>query len=285
MDESGAYGPVAVLFDQELEKALLQLKSEDPKRVETAIANYVALQNVKPSKEALVAFVKDNAPAGSGKRLLSLIDSMSDAEIAGSFAIIGRDAGKSEATFFEAMYLLNYACQEDIPFNTYEGYEKFTASLKYPYLADEWKGMSEFFFGGCSAYKPQPRDNWTVPVVSDIPTLSIGGYYDSQTPASWAKVAIEKLSNAQAFLIPEAGHGALLYQPCVADMGVAFTNNPTRKLDGHLPEEHQGELGLSAVDKDEVTSHRLALRQPAASASASEQNQRSPRASEMRVLS
>ncbi len=31
-------------------------------------------------------------------------------------------------------------------------------------------------------------------------------------------------------MIPEAGHGAILYQPCVSDLGVAFMNNPQRKL-------------------------------------------------------
>ncbi len=71
---------------------------------------------------------------------------------------------------------------------------------------------------------------------SDIPTLSIGSLYDSQTPASWAKVATEQLSNAQVFMIPEAGHGALLYQPCVADMGVAFINQPGRKLSNDCAE-------------------------------------------------
>jgi hypothetical protein len=70
-----------------------------------------------------------------------------------------------------------------------------------------------------------------VPVESAIPTLSIGGFYDTQTPASWAKVAVETMSNAQAFMIPEAGHGAVLYQPCVAQVGVAFTDNPKRKFD------------------------------------------------------
>ncbi|MCU0252044.1 MAG: alpha/beta hydrolase [Vicinamibacterales bacterium] len=235
MDETGAYGPVAVLFDRELEKALRALKAEGPAKLERALTNYVALQNVEPSKQALAGFVKDNIQAGAEKRLLALVESMNDAEVAGSFAIIKRDAASSEAGFFGNMYLYNYACQEDVPFNTFGGYQAFTASLKYPYLGDVWGPMAKMFFGACSAFTPQPRQNWQEPVVSDIPTLSIGGLYDTQTPASWAKVATEKLSNAQVFLIPEAGHGALLYQRCVADMGVAFTTNPARKLDDTCP--------------------------------------------------
>jgi hypothetical protein len=80
------------------------------------------------------------------------------------------------------------------------------------------------------------RANWHEPVTSAIPTLSFGSLYDVQTPASWAKVAIEKLSNAQAFMIPEAGHGAVVYQPCVAEMGVAFIDNPQRKFDNACAE-------------------------------------------------
>lgn len=230
VDTSGQFGPVAVLFDRELEFALRAAKNEDPSKLEAMLTDYVALQNIAPSKNALVEFVKAYTSGDTQHRLLALIDSMSAAEVSGSFAIIQRDASASEAHFFESMYLLNYACQEDIPYNSFEGYKAYTAGLKYPHLGEHWDANARMFFGACRAFTPHPREQWHEPVASDIPTLSIGGLYDSQTPASWAKVAIEKLTNAQAFLIPEAGHGALLYQPCVADMGVAFTNNPARKL-------------------------------------------------------
>jgi hypothetical protein len=49
-------------------------------------------------------------------------------------------------------------------------------------------------------------------------------------------VAVEKLTNSQVFMIPEAGHGSILYQPCVSDMGVAFVNNPHRKLSNDCAE-------------------------------------------------
>jgi pimeloyl-ACP methyl ester carboxylesterase len=229
-DVNTLYGPVAVLFDGELEKALLAARGGDKARAEAMVSDYVALQTAKPSKEALAAFVRTHTAGEATSRLLALIDGMSAAELAGSFAIIRRDAAKSEAAFFDNLYLLNYACQEDLPFNTYEGYKATTASQKYPYIGDGYDPLAQFVFGSCIPFKQHPRDNWQVPVASDIPTLSLGGLYDSQTPASWSKVAVEKLSNAQVFLIPEAGHGSMIYQPCVADMGVAFLNNPRRKL-------------------------------------------------------
>ena len=230
LDAALNYGPVADLFDRELEKALIAAKGTNTANAEKMVSDYVALQNTDPSKENLNTFVTTHTTGEASTRLLALIDSMSESELAGSYAIIRRDAEKSEKGFFENLYLFNYACQEDIPFNSYEGYQKFTASLKYPFIGDAYDPLAKLVFGACLSFKPQQRDNWQVPVVSDIPTLSIGGLYDTQTPASWSKVAVEKLSNAQVFMIPEAGHGSIAYQPCVADMGVAFINNPQRKL-------------------------------------------------------
>jgi pimeloyl-ACP methyl ester carboxylesterase len=235
IDATRNYGPVATLFDSELEKALIAATAGDSGKAESAVSDYVALQNTPSSKENLSAFVTAHTSGEARTRLLDLIGSMSDAELAGSFAIIQRDAEKSEIGFFENLYLFNYACQEDIPFNTLEGYHKITASQKYPYIGDLYDPMAEMVFGICDSFTPQQRDNWQVPVVSDIPTLSIGSLYDTQTPASWSRMAVEKLSNAQLFMIPESGHGALLYQPCVSDMGVAFVNNPQRKLSDACP--------------------------------------------------
>jgi pimeloyl-ACP methyl ester carboxylesterase len=235
IDASGNYGPIATLFDTELEKALVTAAAGDRTKAERAVSDYVALQNTVPSKESLRAFVTAHAAGEARARLVDLIDSMSEAELAGYFAIIRRDAEKSEAGLFDNLYLFNYACQEDMPFNTVEGYHAFTASQKYPHIGDVLDPLAEMVFGACKAFTPQQRENWQVPVESDIPTLSLGGLFDTQTPASWSQKAVEKLSNAQVFMIPEAGHGSILYQPCVSDMGVAFINHPDRKLSDTCP--------------------------------------------------
>lgn len=230
LDEKSGVGPVASLFDQELEQSILAIRETSPEKVEAIIADYIVLQNEAPSKPALKVFVGKHFDGDAELRLQSLIDSMNEMEVKGSFAIIKRDSYKAEAGFLSAMYLSNYACQEDVPFNTLEGYRKANEALKYPLVANEYESLATSFFKTCEAFKPQPREFWHTPVDSDIPTLTIGSLFDIQTPASWAKVAAEKLTNAQVFMIPEAGHGAVLYQPCVADMGVAFVNNPNRKL-------------------------------------------------------
>ncbi len=236
IDAEKNYGPVAILFDTELERALVAARGADAAKGASMVADYTALQVINPSKEALATFVKTHTTGEATARLKALIDSMSETEIAGYFAIIQRDVANSERDFFGDLYLFNYACQEDLPFNSFEGYQKFTAAQKYPYIGDDADEAARFVFGSCIPFKKVQRDNWQVPVESDIPTLSIGSLYDSQTPASWAKLATEKLSNAQVFMIPEAGHGALLYQPCVADLGVAFINQPGRKLSNDCAE-------------------------------------------------
>jgi hypothetical protein len=161
---------------------------------------------------------------------------MSDKELQGSFTIIRRDSLKVFTPFFYQFFLDVYACQEDVPFSSFEGYQAASAKLKYPHVGTLSDPLAKGFFEACAQFKSQPRENWHAPVQSDIPTLSFGSLFDIQTPASWAKAAIEKLSNAQAFMIPEAGHGAVIYQPCVSEMGVAFIDNPKRKFDNSCSE-------------------------------------------------
>ncbi len=225
------FGPLTRQFDQELAAALKALAQADRARMKAAVTDYAALRLEKPAKAALNTYLRKHFVGATQTRLNALVESMSAKELEGSFAIIRRDSLTAISSFVSGLYLDIYACQEDVPFATMEGYRAATAALKYPHLGDLTDSSARLLFDSCKSLKPHPRENWHVPVQSSIPTLSIGGLYDTQTPASWAKAAIEKLSNAQAFTIPEAGHGAVLYQPCVAQMGVAFTDNPKRKFD------------------------------------------------------
>lgn len=225
------FGPLARQFDQELAAALKELARADRAKLRAAVTDYAGLRLERPEKAALLAFIGKHFVGATRTRLSALVESMSAKELEGSFVIIRRDSLTAISSFVSGLYLDIYACQEDMPFATMEGYRATTAALKYPHLGDLTDSSAKLLFDSCKPLRPRPRENWHVPVQSSIPTLSIGGLYDTQTPASWAKLAIENLSNAQAFIIPEAGHGAVLYQPCVAQMGVAFTDNPRRRFD------------------------------------------------------
>ncbi|GLH78991.1 hypothetical protein SSBR45G_39000 [Bradyrhizobium sp. SSBR45G] len=225
------FGPLARQFDQELAAAMKDLGRADKTRLTAALTDYAALRLQTPGKAGLQTLVATHFTGPTKDRLAALITAMTAREVDGSFAIIRRDSLTALAPFVSGLYLDVYACQEDVPFSSFEGHQAVTAKLTYPHIGSLTDATARLFFDSCAMLKPQPRDNWHVPVESAIPTLSFGGLFDIQTSASWARAAIEKMSNAQAFLIPEAGHGALLYQPCVAQMGVAFIDNPRRKFD------------------------------------------------------
>ena len=235
-ESARTFGPLARLFDQELSAALTNALRKDKSKISAALGDYTAMRSAKPEKFVLQSFVDKYIAGLDRARLAALIEGMSDKEVAGSFAIIRRDSLASLFPFVYGLYLDIYACQEDVPFSSFEGYQAVNATLKYPHLAAMNDAMAKQIFDSCLHIKPQPRSNWHTPVHSRIPTLSFGSLFDTQTPASWAKTAIERLSNAQAFMIPEAGHGAVLYQPCVAEMGVAFIDNPKRKFDNACAE-------------------------------------------------
>jgi pimeloyl-ACP methyl ester carboxylesterase len=230
-----ALGPLVRLFDQELASALREAVRADRSKAQGMLAEYTAMQTARPAKEVLQAFVEKYTDGPAKVRLSSLIAGMSERELQGSFTIIRRDSLKSLMPFFNQFFLDVYACQEDVPRSTFAGYQATIATMKYPRIGPLTDELAKGFFDACAAFKPQPRDNWHVPVQSSIPTLSFGSLFDIQTPPSWAKAAIEKLSNAQVFMIPEAGHGAVLYQPCVGEMGVAFIDNPKRRFDNSCP--------------------------------------------------
>jgi pimeloyl-ACP methyl ester carboxylesterase len=229
-------GTLARLFDAELGAAMKESLGGDKERIKLVLADYTSLQTAAPSRERLQAFLNAHFAGSTKDRLLALVAGMNAREIEGSFAIVRRDTYAALGSFLSGFYLDIYACQEDIPFNSLDGYKAMTAKLKYPHVGDLSDDLAKAFYDGCGSINPQPRENWHVPVKSDIPTLSFGSTFDVQTPASWAKVAIEQMTNAQAFVIPEAGHGALLYQPCVAEMGVAFIDNPRRRFDNSCAE-------------------------------------------------
>ncbi len=91
IDTERNYGPVAILFDTELEKALIAARGADATKAAKMVSDYTALQNTDPSKESLGTFVKTHTTGEATTRLMALIDGMNEAELAGSFAIIQRD--------------------------------------------------------------------------------------------------------------------------------------------------------------------------------------------------
>ena len=224
-------GPLAELLDSEMTKASAAIFT-DKARAAAALTDYAALQNAIPSKKLLQDFVNKHFKGTGQRRLLALIGAMTETEVKTVFDRIHSAVGRVEGKFTTNAHMMIYACQEDRPFNTFENYKKLTQSLDYPQVGPtQFDAAAAGFYKSCAQFEAKPRPGFHDPVVSNIPTLSLGSTWDTQTAASWAKVAVQTLPNGQAFIIPESGHAAIAYQECAIDMGVAFINSPMRKLD------------------------------------------------------
>ncbi len=221
-------GPLGALFDRELQRSGGAWR-EDPEAALAAMRDYLELQTGRRSKVRLAAFVARHFE--DDERLLALIEAMNEEELEQVYRIIAVAADRPEHEYLGNLHLAVYACQEDIPYNSFEGFEETTAAGRFPVLRDLWAPEIGTFYEMCGAFEPVEREGFHEPVVSDIPTLSIGSGWDIQTAASWAEKAVETLPNGHAIIIPEAGHGAAIYQSCVIDMGVAFINDPSMQID------------------------------------------------------
>jgi pimeloyl-ACP methyl ester carboxylesterase len=69
------------------------------------------------------------------------------------------------------------------------------------------------------------------PVQSSIPTLVMSGEYDPVTPADFAALVAQRLSNSYSFVFPGEGHGTLEVSQCPLSMAVAFMANPSAPPD------------------------------------------------------
>jgi pimeloyl-ACP methyl ester carboxylesterase len=125
--------------------------------------------------------------------------------------------------FFDLMVI---ACQEQMPFNSPEGYAAYNATLKWPWLTLSNKAETSIY-GTCQLLPPAPRPEFLTPVSSDIPTMVVCGLNDTQTSSADARHAAETLSRAHIIEVPEAGHGAIIFfSQGVKDIGMAFVERP-----------------------------------------------------------
>ncbi len=227
--------PLARIFDDEMVRGAGKLL-DDPDATRAALLAYAQLREGEPDPEALRAYVSETFPEASQPRLLDLIDAMSEAEVEAIFTNVERGVSQIFSAATSDLHLWIYACQESIPHNSLEGFRETTEGLSWPVFGIVFESLAKEFFTACEAFTPIAHPGLHDPVISDIPVLSIGSTCDTQTAPSWPALAAETLSNSQTFLIPEAGHGAIAYQDCVADMTSAFLDNPLRELSDACPQ-------------------------------------------------
>jgi pimeloyl-ACP methyl ester carboxylesterase len=229
-------------FDAALEAAILET-TQGAQRA-AFVRDYAALALVPPSRAALLDLVERHFLYRTRDRLAALIAAMSEAEVTAAFARVRSDTGPYEASFSGMFDLDIYFCQEFRPFNSLEGARAFNATLSVPEWGRQVEPTLEHIFGFCDAFAPQPREGFHEPVVSDLPVLVLSGLNDVQTSWTWGPHVAESLTNARAFVFPEAGHGALLFSQCAVDLGVAFVEDPGQALDASCIEDLRPEFEL-----------------------------------------
>jgi pimeloyl-ACP methyl ester carboxylesterase len=221
--QSGA-SDLATRFDAEVTRSITGTGSREA-MLDFVVA-YAALATETPSREALRDLIEPRLPAADLPQILALIDLMTEADIRGVFAAVSGEARKAFAPMVGYFDLIVIACQEQLPFNSREGYDAFNAALKWPWLTLSNKADTTLYDMCPPLLAPAPRPEFLTPVSSDIPTMVVYGLNDTQTSSADARHAAETLSRAQVIEVPEAGHGAIIFSQCVKDISMAFVERP-----------------------------------------------------------
>jgi pimeloyl-ACP methyl ester carboxylesterase len=226
--QSGA-SDLATRFDAEVTRSITATGAREA-MLDFVVA-YAGLATQDPSRQGLRDLVEPRLPAADLPQILALIDLMTEADIRAVFAAVTGDARNAFAPMVGYFDLIVIACQEQLPFNSREGYDAFNATLKWPWLTLSGKADTTLYDLCPPLLAPAPRPEFLLPVSSDIPTMVVYGLNDTQTSSADARHAAETLSRSQAIEVPEAGHGAIIFSQCVKDIGMAFIERPEVPVD------------------------------------------------------
>jgi pimeloyl-ACP methyl ester carboxylesterase len=219
---------LAARLDQMMTQAIIRTGARE--EMLRFASDYASFARKTPSRDTLRALITDHLPAADIDPALALLDQLTDGDIASVFGAVSREARTIYRPFVEVLDLMVVACTEDMPFNSAEGMNAVVAGLKFPWLAkSSYVDTSPYEL--CRYIDPVlPRPDFHEAVTSDIPTLVLYGFNDTQTGTEEALLAAEGLSRATTLGFPEAGHGALVFSQCAKDIGLAFVERPGEPL-------------------------------------------------------
>ncbi|WP_111405645.1 alpha/beta fold hydrolase [Meridianimarinicoccus zhengii] len=220
---------VAEAFDQRASEALRELSQDE---IPAAVQGYARMQAGEPSRAAIGYWILAHFHGPDQTELMSLVNAMSEDDIARTFDIASVEMDQYEGTIENLMGLRIYACQEDFPFNSRENGAKLVSEFPYDVIAgEEGRAALESIYTVCDLFEPAPREGFQTPVVSDVPVLVAGGTNDTQTSWKWSHLAAETLGTSQVVIYPNSGHGASLYSKCGRDINAKFILDPGAELD------------------------------------------------------
>jgi pimeloyl-ACP methyl ester carboxylesterase len=219
---------LAQRLDAAMTIAIVATRSKE--KMVAFIAAYAALARQKPDRATLRALITEHLPAADIDPTLALLDQLTDGDVAEVFSAVSKEARTLYKPIVEVLDLMVVACTEDVPFNSREQMQEVVDGLKFKFLAKS-SNVDDSLYQLCP-YIPSalPFPGFHDAVKSDIPTLVMYGFNDTQTSTEEALLAAEGLGRSTALGFPEAGHAALVFSQCAKDIGLAFVERPREPL-------------------------------------------------------
>lgn len=219
---------LAQRLDKAMTDAIVGTRSkEDMLRFAAA---YAALARQSPDRATLRALIEGHLPAADISPTLALLDQLTDGDVAEVFAAVSKEARTIYKPIVDMLDLMVVACTEDIPFNSREQMQAVVDGLKFKFLAKS-SNVDDSLYQLCPYITPAlPFPGFHDAVKSDIPTLVMYGFNDTQTSTEEALLAAAGLGRSTALGFPEAGHAALVFSQCAKDIGMAFVERPGEPL-------------------------------------------------------
>lgn len=161
----------------------------------------------------------------------------------------------NEAFFTIGMYL-SVQCREEYAFTPVE--DVVAAAAQHPDVAALFEDTPGEFeeCGVWGAGSGDPVESEAV--VSDIPTLIMGGEFDPITPPAFGRLVASSLPNSTFFEFPGLAHGVSSAADCPLAIMVSFVDDPAAPLDGSCIDSMAGprfvipgQLDISLVPFDE----------------------------------
>jgi pimeloyl-ACP methyl ester carboxylesterase len=155
--------------------------------------------------------------------------------------------------------MLSVMCTDDLIGRTPEDLLNVLESVPKPLQgqADPEATIEYGIFGLCENWPIEDADpSVKEPLVSDIPTLALGGEFDPVTPPEYAELVAGYLSDSYFVEFPGVAHGLgfLSSSDCARNIVTAFIDNPTTAPDASCIDEMPGvAFDLPVEDTGEIT--------------------------------
>jgi pimeloyl-ACP methyl ester carboxylesterase len=219
---------LAQRLDKAMTEAIVATRSKE--QMLRFASAYAALARQTPDRDTLRALIETYLPAADIVPTRALLDQLTDGDVAEVFAAVSKEARTIYRPIVDMLDLMVVACTEDVPFNTLGQMQAVVDGLKFKFLAKS-DNVDDSLYQLCPHIPPAlPFPGFHDAVKSDIPTLVMYGFNDTQTSTEEALLAAEGLSRATVLGFPEAGHAALVFSQCAKDIGLAFVERPGEPL-------------------------------------------------------